>query len=195
MNGRNPAPKAAPAVPQQQVTVSAASQALLETVQPSRSAFLGSGLSPVATFPVKDGVVERCVGSECMARALPSGAKAVSAAASGRTVMAVDTEGNLFVSGDQCEHWEQAKVQWEGKAVSVGLPTVQEKAAKFFATPKASPAPVRGSVEEMKAPAPVVPPTFELTNDKGQVWVSADGGKTWVARNSTAPTTPIPPRP
>jgi len=145
--------------------------------------------NPLSAFAVKDGVVQQCAGGDCTARPLPGGAKAASTAGLDQSVLAVDSDGNLFFSRDKGEHWEQAKVQWSGKAVRVGLQHDPDRAANSLHG-----SPVHGAFGAMKAPA-AVPPNFELTNDKGQVWISVDGGRVWAARNPLAPANPTSPPP
>jgi hypothetical protein len=185
LNGRNVAPDAPtnPAPSTQSVTVSA-QRAPLATAGATPSAMVMDSALPAATFPVKNGVVHRCIRTECVARILPLDARAVSAAASGPTVMALDSDGNVFLSSDQGEHWNQVKVQWLGKAVGLKIaPPVQ--AGMLMAQPngalaaRSSHGTVAGA--EVPVPAPSGAP-FELTNDKGQVWVSSDDGKTWTAK-------------
>ena len=141
----------------------------------------GNGAAPVATFTVKDGVVQRCLGTECAAQILPVGARAVSAAASAQTVVALDSDGNVYLSSDQGEHWTQAAAQWSGRAVGLRIaPPAQTEnmtQAKGAFTTRA----LHGAAVAKRAPTPPVT-TFELTNDKGQVWVSSDEGKTWTAK-------------
>ncbi len=144
----------------------------------------GNGAAPVATFTVKDGVVQRCLGTECAAQILPVGARAVSAAASAQTVMALDSDGNVYLSSDQGEHWKQAAAQWSGRAVGLRIaPPAQTEnvtqAKGAFATTHA----LHGAAVAKRAPTPSVSPvTFELTNEQGKTWVSSDEGKTWTAK-------------
>jgi len=172
----------------QTVTVSAG-QAPLTTAAPSASAMMVQDAAPsvpalAATFAIKDGVVQRCIGSECAERILPLGARAVSVAASGQTVMALDPDGNVFLSSDQGEHWNQAKSQWEGRAVAVRVSQPAFHGAFLSRSPEVSSA-TRSHVAaagNATATARVGAVLFELTNDKGRVWVSYDEGKTWTAR-------------
>ncbi len=170
----------------QTVTVTAGA-APLTTAAPAASAMMAEDAVPPATFSVKDGVVERCIGTECASRILPLGAQAVSAAAGGQTVMALDSDGNVFLSNDQGEHWTPARVQWEGKAVGLraGPPSQPAFHGAFLSrSPGVSSATrSRGAVAGTGTAAPPASSvTFELTNDKGQVWVSSDEGKTWTAK-------------
>lgn len=170
----------------QTVTVSAGA-APLTTAAPTASAMMAEDAVPPATFSVKDGVVERCIGTECASRILPLGAQAVSAAAGGQTVMALDSDGNVFLSNDQGEHWTPARVQWEGKAVGLraGPPSQPAFHGAFLSRSPGVSSATRshGAVAGTGTAAPPASSvTFELTNDKGQVWVSSDEGKTWTAK-------------
>jgi hypothetical protein len=190
VNGRNSQPVAAaapaatlPPTPAPQVTVPAA-QPPVSTGGPFATGMVVNGALPGATFLVKDGVVQRCLGAECVARSLPSKAKAVSAVASARTVIALDSDGNLFLSSDQGEHWEQAKVQWPGKAVALRS-VARHSQEMFMLKPSDPPAASanRGAIADQKSPVlAVTAAIIELTNDKGQAWISSDEGKTWVAK-------------
>ena len=197
MTGRNPVPATAsaeatpapaatptPPPPTQPVTVSAA-QTPLSIGGPSTRGLVVNGAAPVVAFSIKDGAVQRCFGTACVARNLPSSIRAVSAVSSGLTVMALDSDGNLFLSSDQGEHWEQAKVQWFGKAVGLWI-EAPGRAESLIGQAKAAPsagASLHGALAEKQAPlVPTAGVLFHLTNEKGQAWTSSDGGKTWVAK-------------
>jgi hypothetical protein len=182
LNGRNIVAAQPPvAAPQRPVTSAA-------PAPPATAAAVGSGngVAPVARFAVKDGVVERCIGAECAVRILPLGARAVSVAASGQTAMALDADGDVFLSTDQGEHWNQAHVQWQGKAVGLRRVPDQPGEMMFMLAPsQRSPAQAAHGAAAAKGPPPaslLIPAIFELTNDKGQVWVSSDEGKTWTTK-------------
>lgn len=86
---------------------------------------------------------------------LPSGLVAVSRAASQQNVLAVDKDGGVFLSTDAGGHWESIGRQWNGKAVAVRTaPQIQGAAT--------------GGAKSSQV-------GFELVNDEGQVWASADG--------------------
>jgi hypothetical protein len=87
---------------------------------------------------------------------LPSGLTAVSSATAQHLVLEIDQAGTLFFSKDSGVNWEQVARQWTGRAVEVRAKTgLRDNAA-----------PVTG---------------FELKNDAGSTWASADG-KTWTAQ-------------
>lgn len=90
--------------------------------------------------------------------ALPSKLGVLSEAAAGRRVIAIDTAGSLFRSEDAGKHWQAVNAAWTGRPVLV----------------KTRPAAVAGG-GSLKEPTP----QFELTTDKQETWVSADG-KTWI---------------
>jgi hypothetical protein len=87
---------------------------------------------------------------------LPSGLAAFSRATAQHHTLAIDLTGALFLSEDAGKNWEPVARQWTGRAVEV---RVQQGLT-------VSTQPARG---------------LELINDKGLVWVSADG-KTWTMR-------------
>lgn len=87
---------------------------------------------------------------------LPSGLTAVSRATAQHLTLEIDLAGTLFLSDDYGEHWEPVARQWTGRAVEVRAKT---------------------GLSGNSAPAGV----FELKNDAGSTWVSADG-KTWTAQ-------------
>ena len=188
--GRNSVPATPmPPSPAKPATASA-SPAAPAIGGPVASGMVVNGDAPVATFAVKDGVVQRCMGTDCVAQTLPSGAQAISVATSGRTVMALDADGNVFLSSgqdpkdDQGEHWKLTTVQWLGKAVGLRVEPPMPSGL-FMVQPRGafSAGATHGVVAAKSAPAPVPPKViFELTNDKGQIWVSADEGKTWTAK-------------
>ena len=87
---------------------------------------------------------------------LPSGLTAVSSATSLHLVLEIDQAGTLFLSRDSGVNWEQVARQWTGRAVEVRAKTAMSGNA---------------------APAEI----FELKNDAGSTWASADG-KIWTAQ-------------
>ncbi len=87
---------------------------------------------------------------------LPSGLAVVSRAAALHLTLEIDQAGALFLSDDSGEHWKQVAQQWTGRAVEVRAITGLSGNA----------APAGG---------------FELKNDAGSTWASADG-KTWTAQ-------------
>jgi len=84
---------------------------------------------------------------------LPSGLAAVSTATAPHLILEIDLAGALFLSSDSGLHWQQVASQWTGRATEV---RVQE-----------------GSTASAGE--------FELKNDSGSIWVSADG-KSWTAK-------------
>jgi hypothetical protein len=91
--------------------------------------------------------------------ALPSGLPAVSTASARGLTVTVDGAGALFVREDAGSGWESVTKQWSGRAVAVRL---QVSAAGAIASSSA------GAV-------------FEIVNDQGKVWVSADG-RNWKSK-------------
>ena len=86
---------------------------------------------------------------------MPSGLAAVSRATAQHLTLEIDLAGALFLSDDSGAHWEQIARQWTGRAIEV-----------------------RAKTGLSGNPAPAS--EFELKNDNGSTWASADG-KTWTA--------------
>jgi len=87
---------------------------------------------------------------------LPSGLAAVSRASAQNLMLEIDQAGALFLSNDFGQHWEPVVQQWTGRAIEVRAKSVLS----------GNTAPANG---------------FELKNDAGSTWASADG-KTWTAQ-------------
>jgi hypothetical protein len=101
--------------------------------------------------------------------ALPSKLAALSVATSARRQLAVDIGGALFRSEDSGSTWQPVPVQWTGRAVKVAFvpsPTAHLLANSAGAL-SAPPAAAKRSAPQ--------PPTFELTTDAGDLWISTDG--------------------
>jgi hypothetical protein len=90
--------------------------------------------------------------------ALPGGSAVVSTANAKGLLLAVNEAGNLYLSSDMGAHWESIVQQWGGRAVSV----------RTAVKAKTNAGGVAGAQQGL----------FELVNDQGKVWVSADG-KSW----------------
>ena len=88
---------------------------------------------------------------------LPSKLEVLSQTKAGRTIVAIDTAGSVFVCEDGGRHWQAVNPQWTGRPVLV--------------KPRSTPATGGGF---LKQPAP----RFELTTDKHEIWVSEDG-RSW----------------
>jgi hypothetical protein len=94
------------------------------------------------------------VARKAIATGLPSGLAAVSTAMAQQHALAIDQAGTLYLSEDAGSHWEPVARQWTGRAVAVRFrPALNGNAAA----------------------------KFEISNDQGTVWVSADG-RTWQAQ-------------
>lgn len=91
---------------------------------------------------------------------LPSKRGVLSQARAGRTTVAIDTAGSVFASEDGGKHWQAVNSQWNGRPVLV----------KSRST-------VAGAGALLKQSAP----RFELTTDRQEIWMSADG-KTWTLK-------------
>jgi len=80
---------------------------------------------------------------------LPGKRTAVSTAAIGKLILALDSEGALFSTRNAGKSWKTVKTAWQGKAVR--LATLPE--------------------------SPAAPNVFQLTTDSDSVWVSQDGAR------------------
>jgi hypothetical protein len=104
---------------------------------------------------------------------LPSGLTSLSTATAQHHTVAIDPAGALFASEDSGRSWEQVQPQWTGRAVQVR--------ARTFGAGAGSAAAPEGSAEHGSGVPTARASWFEMVNDAGQAWVSADG-KTWRAR-------------
>jgi hypothetical protein len=104
---------------------------------------------------------------------LPSGQPAVSTAANGHRMLAIDKAGVLFLSLDAGNTWERVHRQWTGRAVTVRTHPNPDAAAPS-ATEQA------GADRGAAGQVPAFPAFFEILNDKDQVWLSTDG-RQWIA--------------
>jgi Putative zinc-finger len=133
---------------------------------------------------------------------LPSGLNAVSAASMQSQLIAVDSNGAVFLSRDAGEPWEPVPPQWAGKAIEVHAeprtadefksasetvsvesasppvpaPANEPRDERSTATPPPRPSPL--NVAPLEA-APLMPSMlFKLVTDRHQTWISEDG-KVW----------------
>jgi len=108
---------------------------------------------------------------------LPSGLPTISIAHASERMIAIDNAGTVFLSEDSGATWEPVTTQWTGRAVLVRKKTLpQPEAAAPPAAKAESPGGTSGSGAVSESDT-----VFELLNDQGQVWWSAEG-KIWVAR-------------
>lgn len=150
----------APISVNQTVTVTAAAPALqTESAVLSTSAF--SGKAPLA----------KTAGTP-----LPSRKPAASTISNGVETLAVDTEGDLFLSKDAGIAWQRITRQWTGKALKVGLAfsssTTPAASGGTFAGAISSNASSNGGTEQLPSSKKV---GFQLTTDTGTTWSSPDG--------------------
>ncbi len=131
---------------------------------------------------------------------LPSGLNAVSVASMQSRLIAIDSDGAMFLSQDSGKPWEPIPPQWAGKAIEVhaeprvadalmsASQTVSVESASpvpspadkptdesSTATPPPRPSPLNAAHLEA---APHVPMLFKLVTDRHQTWISEDG-KIW----------------
>jgi hypothetical protein len=119
---------------------------------------------------------------------LPSGLNAVSAASMQSRLIAVDSDGAVFLSQEAGKPWESVPPQWTGKAVEVHAePQTADQfgSAAETITVKVEnasppvPAPADKPADESSAvAAPLMPMLFKLVTDRHQTWISEDG-KVW----------------
>jgi len=168
----------------------------LTAKQPAQaSAGAGAGISfgaggglirPVGRLSIQGGRLQSCVGATCTARVLPSGAPAASVAFDAMTSLVVDADGSLYSTKDLGEHWLAIKTQWQGKAIALEQASPPSGSVKGGSVKGSS---VKGADAKQAIGGPVAtdpvagawaaPSVFALTNDQGQVWLSADEGQTW----------------
>jgi hypothetical protein len=148
-----------------------------------------SPLPPGPEFRLRDGHVEGWDGSQYQTLSLPNGISAVSVAGGARVVLAVERDGAgaLYRSLDGGEHWTPVDTQWRGKAISVevrrtGADSVPRNLLPTAGVVAGNPAVRASAMGRMQGRTPVV---FELRNDAGEQWLSADQGKTWHSEGIT----------
>jgi hypothetical protein len=108
---------------------------------------------------------------------LPSGLPAVSIAAAGHLMLAIDKAGALFLSDDSGNAWEPVTKQWTGRAVEVRR---QATGSGNTEAAPAAEAETAGSAPGSTSAAPPPVTVFEILNDHGLAWVSTDG-KNWIS--------------
>ncbi|MGA1981514.1 MAG: zf-HC2 domain-containing protein [Acidobacteriaceae bacterium] len=103
---------------------------------------------------------------------LPSHLPALSISSNAHRQLAIDTAGALFRSEDAGSTWQPVPVQWTGRAIRVAL--VPSPNAHLLGRSAGS---LSGPLPAAKAAAATSPqpPTFELTTDSGDHWISTDG--------------------
>jgi hypothetical protein len=101
---------------------------------------------------------------------LPSRKPAASTISNGQETLAVDTEGDLFLSKDPSIAWQRVTRQWTGKAVKVSL---AEPSSTMQADVNASAG--SSNVEAIRPKSKTKKAVFELTTDTGTTWSSPDG--------------------
>jgi len=121
---------------------------------------------------------------------LPSGLNAVSSAATLNRLLAVDSAGTLFLSGDAGKHWDTVPVQWTGKVMGVSAQprtlaapadSPETAATSIAVAPSPQPADAQSAAVQpanIKAPPPAPAVVFRLVNDQHRAWISTDG-RTW----------------
>jgi len=109
---------------------------------------------------------------------LPSGLAPVSITSGEHLLLALDKAGALFLSDDRGVTWEPITAQWTGRAVAVHRQAAPNSAGET--APATAQNGTAGAAPTAKGPAqPAV--SFELSNDKNQMWVSTDG-RTWTPK-------------
>jgi hypothetical protein len=73
---------------------------------------------------------------------------------SGKSMLALDSAGTLFFSGNSGKSWKAVKSQWTGKVVKLVTPPEVTQTSKA---------------------------QFQLTTDSGSIWLSRDGRRWYLA--------------
>jgi hypothetical protein len=107
---------------------------------------------------------------------LPSSLPVISSIEAHRILLALDARGTLFLSRDSGRQWEQVPAQWSGHAMKLRISDTPSGATSSDKAEEAEAAPV---AKAKKSPLPA--PLFEIVNDGGATWQSADG-KTWTSK-------------
>jgi hypothetical protein len=101
--------------------------------------------------------------------------------ATGRT-LALDTDGNLFLSLDSGKRWTAVSPQWPGKAIAISLSATPARFYLQQPSQTQTQANLSGDANGLPLQqAPVPASGFDLTTATGAVWHSTDG-ITWHAR-------------
>jgi hypothetical protein len=103
---------------------------------------------------------------------LPSHLPSLSTISNDRQKLAIDTGGTLFRSEDAGVTWHPVPAQWIGRAVRVSL---TESPTKQMAAKGATPLPASAPAAKRAETVPAQSAVFELTTDKGDLWISDDG--------------------
>jgi len=121
---------------------------------------------------------------------LPSGQMPVSTASLQHRLLAIDSTGALFLSGDDGKTWELVAPQWTGHAVTLrtrpntsGASSREAlgKQATENGTPSSAASSASGAAIGRPATQQAPGAVFEIVNESGSVWTSLDG-KTWTAQ-------------
>jgi hypothetical protein len=111
---------------------------------------------------------------------LPSGLNTLSSASSPHQTVAIDLAGGVFFSEDAGISWKAVTPQWSGRAVLVRFQEgfKANHAAQSVGGPVSA---ANGLTGGAVAGALTSAGQFEIVNEKGQVWLSADG-QNWKAK-------------
>lgn len=106
---------------------------------------------------------------------LPSNRPAASTISNGVETLAVDSEGDLFISKDADIAWQRVVQQWTGKAVRVTLagPAATTQPARSMS--RSAAARSSKSVEAVTPTTAAKRVGFDLVTDSGAIWSSPDG--------------------
>jgi len=164
--------RAAAAAKATQLTMRNAADRMMAGRAPSSSAAGGQMQPNGAPSGSFDSAALARSGAAVERKALPSGLTPVSTAAAQRHLLAIDQNGALFLSEDAGKSWAAVPRQWTGKATQLRLRRTGSGNGTLAVPAGANPS--HGAVDAISAPGPL----FEMTNDAGLAWVSADG-RTW----------------
>jgi hypothetical protein len=130
---------------------------------------------------------DAALATTAMQARLPSGLAPTATAAAQSRVLAIDSNGSLFLSTDAARTWEQIVPQWTGRLVQVRVskprltPTPPRQPANPAAGAAASAAqPASPTAAVPSPPAALIHPPahFEVVTDQGAILTSPDG-RSW----------------
>ncbi len=163
------APQANAPLARSEPTQSAANQSVSQTVTVNSAETLIQTENAVLSTSSFSGKASVTKNAKAL---LPSRKPTASTVSNGLETLAIDTEGDLFLSKDPGIAWQRITHQWTGKAVKVSL---ADPSSTIYAGGGASAGTSSSSFEVIKPASPAKKVGFELTTDTGTTWSSTDG--------------------